>query len=261
MRTNKVKRDLMAGEVVVGTMIQEIRSPAIAQIFAAAGFDFFIIDMEHGAYDLVIAADIIKVARLEGICPLVRVPDRRYPPLGRILDIGALGLMVPRVETEEEVKEIVAEVKYPPLGRRGCSITMGNNDYRPQAVDAFIKEANQETLVIIQIELEKAVHDIDSLLSVRGVDVALIGPGDLSISLGLPGQPDHPQVLQAIDRVLAACEKYHVVPGIHLNNVDRLVEWLRRGMRMVAWSTDVWMLLNSGTEAVRRLRSEAAGSK
>ena len=153
MRTNAVKQKLDAGEVVIGTMIDEVRSPAIAQILAVAGFDFFFIDMEHGAYDLPTASDIMKAARLAGIVPLVRVPDFRHFPKGRIMDSGALGLMVPRVETREQVEEMVAEIKYPPLGRRGAFVSGANNDYCPQPLAAFIEEANRETLVIVQIEL------------------------------------------------------------------------------------------------------------
>ena len=257
MRTNEVKRSLQAGEVVIGTFIQEVRTPAIAQIFADIGFDFFFIDMEHGAHDLIVAADIAKIARLEGICPLVRVPDVRYAPLGRIFDIGALGLMVPRVETREQVEEIVAELKYPPLGRRGCSISGGTNEYRSQPMDTFIEQSNQETIVIVQIERAKAVEDIDALLSVEGIDVAFLGPGDLSIDLGVPGQTGHPRVVEAIDRVLEACDRYNVVPGIHLNDASMLEGWIRRGARMVTWSTDIWMLRRCGAEGCQQLRKIA----
>jgi 2-keto-3-deoxy-L-rhamnonate aldolase RhmA len=238
-------------------MIQELRSPAIAQILAAAGFDFFFIDMEHGSYDLTMASDIIKTGRLEGVCPLVRAPDIRYSPLSRILDIGALGVMVPRVRTKEDVEYIVNKLKYPPHGQRGCSITGGNNDYRSEPVSTFIKAANRETMVIIQVELSEAVEDIDALLSVPGVDVALLGLGDLSISLGVPGQSDHPKVLQAGTRVIDACGRHNVVPGIHQGSADALVNWIERGVRMVTWSTDIWMLLNGGTDAVRYLRNQS----
>jgi len=258
MRTNAVKQALEAGEVVIGTMIDEVRSPAIAEIFVTAGFDFFFIDMEHGAYDLITAADIMKAARLAGITPLVRVPDARYHPKGRILDSGALGLMLPRVRTYNEVEEFVAEVKYPPLGCRGCFVTGANNDYAPQSTDTFIEEANQETLVIVQVELEEAIENIDAILSVSGVDVAMLGLGDLSVSLGVPGQSKHAKVVEAADRVIEACNRHSIVPAIHLGNTEALVEWMHKGVRMITWSTDIWMLLNSGRDAVRRLRSGMA---
>ena len=258
MRKNEVKRALKEGKTVIGTLIQEVRTPAIAQIFAGIGFDFLFVDMEHGAYDLVQAADIAKIARLEGICPLARVPDVRYAPLGRMFDIGMMGLMVPRVETREQVEQIVSELKYPPVGRRGCSISGGTNEYRSQPTGTFIVESNKETLVILQIERRQAIEDIDALLSVEGVDVAFVGPGDLSIDLGVPGQSDHPVVIQAIDRVLESCERHNVVPGIHLNNADPLVEWIRKGARMITWSTDIWMLRLSGSQALGQLREAAA---
>jgi len=257
MRANKVKRALKAGQVAIGTMIDEVRSPGIAQILASAGLDFFFVDMEHGAYDLAIAADIIRTARLEGICPLVRAPDSRYAPLGRILDIGALGLMVPRIGSRKQVEELVAETKYPPLGRRGCFITGAMNEYRGQATGSYMAEANEETLVIVQVELAEAVAEIDALLSVPGVDVAFLGPGDLSIDLGVPGQTDHPRVLQAIERVLEACRKHNVVPGIHLNSIEALAGWMHKGVRMVTWNTDIRVLLGTYTDGAARLRKEA----
>ena len=260
MRTNAVKQKLDAGEVVIGTMIDEVRSPAIAQILAVAGFDFFFIDMEHGAYDLPTASDIMKAARLAGIVPLVRVPDFRHFPKGRIMDSGALGLMVPRVETREQVEEMVAEIKYPPLGRRGAFVSGANNDYRPQPLAAFIEEANRETLVIVQIELAEAVENIDALLSVPGVDVAFLGLGDLSVSLGVPGQTGHSRVTQAALQVVEACGRHNVVCGIHLGSEDALLEWMDRGVRMLTWSTDINMLRDTASGAVQRLRDGVAGA-
>ena len=114
MRDNKVRAALKRGETVIGTVAQDVRSPAIAQLFANAGFDFMFVDMEHGAYDLETVADIVKVARLADIVPLVRVPDGLYHLIARVLDAGAMGVMVPRVETRRTVERAVAALRYPP---------------------------------------------------------------------------------------------------------------------------------------------------
>jgi len=254
MRPNRVKRALREGNVVVGTMISEVRSPTFMQILALAGFDFVFIDMEHGAYDLERAADLIRVARLSGICPLVRVPDPQYHLISRPLDAGAQGLMIPRVESVEQVTTIVRSVKYPPKGERGFSGWRGYNDFQQEPIPDLIRQANEETMIILQIERKRAVERIDALLSIEGVDAALIGPDDLSVSLGLPGQHTHPAMDESIQRVIEACVRHNVACGIHIGNLDQLQRWRDRGMRMLTYSSPERMVLAAGMHAVKTLR-------
>lgn len=257
MRANEVKRAIGRGETVIGTMITEVRTPAIAQFLAEAGFDFFFIDMEHGPYNIETVADIIRAARLAGICPLVRVPDPDYHLLARPLDAGAQGLMIPRVETVEQVEHIVASVKYPPLGRRGCSVLKGHSDYHPEPTKDFTDWMNTETLVILQIERKRAIDRIDELLSVPGVDAAVIGPNDLSLSLGVPGQMDHPLLIESIDKVIATCQRHGLASGNHIGDLEALKGWIRKGMRLIAYSTEVNFIIKTAQAAIRELRAEA----
>ncbi len=257
MRENKVKRALQRGETVIGTMITEVRNPAIAQILAVAGFDFMFIDMEHGSYNMETVADTIQAARLAGICPLVRVTNPEYHLMARPLDAGAQGLMIPRVETVEQVEHIVASTKYPPRGLRGCSVLRGHSDYQREKVKDFIERMDAENLVILQIEGKRAIESIDDLVSVPGVDAAVIGPNDLSISLGVPGQMDHPLLRESIDRVIDACRRRGVASGIHIGNMEALKGWMRKGMRFIAYSTEVSFILGAGKAAVDELRAEA----
>jgi 2-keto-3-deoxy-L-rhamnonate aldolase RhmA len=254
MRENKVKRALKRGETVFGTMIQEVRSPSIAQILAVAGFDFFFIDMEHGPYSIESVADIIGAARLAGIAPFVRVPDLDYYLLSRPLDAGAQGLMVPRVDTPDQVRKMVSYMKYPPVGERGCAVVRGHSDFRSEPVKEFIEWANQESLVIVQIESKMAIDHIEEMVSIPGVDVALIGPNDLSISLGIPGETSHPSEIAAIEKMVAACNKHGVAAGIHLGNVDQLKDWMKKGMRFITYSSDLNFLLGS-RQGVQTLRA------
>ncbi|MFQ6015665.1 MAG: HpcH/HpaI aldolase/citrate lyase family protein [Anaerolineae bacterium] len=252
---NKVKRALDRGEAVIGSMATEMRSPAIAQILAAAGFDFIIIDMEHGTYNLETVAGIIRVARLCGICPIVRVPDPLYHLMSAPLDAGAQGLMIPRVESREVVEGIVQSVKYPPQGLRGCSTVRGHTDYRSVEVKEFLQFANEETLLVIQIERRRAVEEIEALLSVEGVDVALIGPRDLSISLGVPGESKHPIMMESTQKVVDTCRKYGVTSAIHTGDLEILKYWRDRGMRFLSYSSEVAMISSMGSQAVAELRS------
>lgn len=257
LRENKVKRALTQGQVVIGTMISEMRSPAIGLIMAKAGFDFMFIDMEHGAYNIETVADLIKVARLAGIAPLVRVPDPAYFLLSRPLDAGAMGLMVPRIEDIATVEHIVRSVKYPPWGSRGCSTYKGHSDYTHVDTQEFTRFQNQEVLVILQIERQPAIEQIEEIAAVPGVDVCLIGPNDLTLSLGAQSHRD-PIVVAAIERVIAACDAAGIASGIHIGDVEELGMWMRKGMRMITCSNDTAFLSSGASQVVQGLRTLAA---
>ena len=248
MRDNKVRHALKKGEPVVGTMVCEMRSPAVSLLLANAGFDFFFIDMEHGAYDIATVSDIIKVARQADVVPLVRVPDALYHWIARVLDAGAMGVMVPRVETRETVEKAVAALRYPPIGERGCSASKGNSDYKKASMWDFTNHANDNMLAVMQIERKAAIDNIDDLLSVQGVDVALIGPADLSLSLGASG-PSAPEVQEAIQKVVDSGKRHGVATGIHLRDMEQLKVWRDKGMTMLTCSTDLDILIG-GMKAI-----------
>lgn len=253
MRDNKVRHALKRGELVIGTMIQEVRSPAIAMMLANAGLDFMFIDMEHGPYDIAMVADIIKVARLADIVPLVRVPDGQYHLIARVLDAGAMGTMTPRVETREDVERSVAAMRYPPLGQRGYTSGKGNSDFQSVSLVEFAQHTNENLLIVMQIERKAAIEHIDDLLSVPGVDVALIGPADLSLSLGAPG-PQDPVVQDAIQAVIDAGKRHGVATGIHLSDMEQLKRWRERGMTMLTCFNDIGFITNGARAAVNALR-------
>jgi 2-keto-3-deoxy-L-rhamnonate aldolase RhmA len=254
MRANALRSQLGAGKPAIGTMIDEISSPFIVHILANAGFDFVFVDLEHGRFGQEEAANLIQTIRLSPMTCLVRVPDNQYHLIARVLDAGAEGIMVPRISTRQEVEAVVQSVRYPPVGQRGLSVTRGHNNYERGEAQAFAQQANRENLVIVQIERREAVENIDSLLSVPGVDVALVGPVDLSISLGIPLDYSHPDMENAIQRVVDACQRHNVFAGIHTRNLQALSYWHQRGIRMLTSSSDLDMLLDSSTELARALR-------
>lgn len=254
MRDNKVRAALKRGEVVIGTWASEMRSPAIALLFANAGFDYMFIDMEHGAYDLETAAAIIKVARLADIVPVVRVPDGLYHLIARVLDAGAMGVMVPRVETRETVERAVAAMRYPPLGKRGCALGRGHSDYQREPLWEYTRHANDNILAVMQIERKIAVDHIDDLLSVPGVDVAFIGPADLTLSLGA-SSPQDPSVQEAIAKVVDAGKRHGVATGIQLRDIEQIKMWQARGMTMMGYASDLDFIAEGARAAARALRS------
>jgi 2-keto-3-deoxy-L-rhamnonate aldolase RhmA len=252
LRDNPVRAKLARGECVVGTMITDWSSPAIALVLADAGFDFFFIDMEHGTYNLETAANIIRVARLAGIMPLVRVPDAEYHLIARVLDIGAMGVMIPRVETRETVERCIAALRYPPIGERGCATGRGNSDYVGVPMWEHTRHWNENILAVIQIERRAAIEHIDDLLSVPGVDVALIGPNDLTISLGAPTMDDE-IVVDAMQKVVDAGKRHKVASGIHFRDIKHVQTWKARGMTMLTCSTEVDFIRSGGRAVVEAL--------
>ena len=253
LKPNKVKQALKRGEPVIGTMLSEVTSPGFVWMLASAGFDFVFIDMEHGAYSLPIVADMIKVARLAGIVPLVRVPDLAYHAIAPALDHGAMGLMLPRVETREQAEQFVSFMKYPPIGVRGGTAGRGHTDYGGAGAQELVSHMNEHTLVILQIERKRAVENIDDLLSVPGVDVALIGPFDLTISLG-EQSADAPAVGEAIGRVVDSARRNGVASGIHSHDPAAVLGWHARGMTMLTCNSDLGFFSAGAQGTVKALR-------
>jgi len=254
MIENKLKHLLQTGGSAIGTMVCDTRNPAIARALHVAGFDYFILDTEHGSYSLETVSDIMQMARLEGITPIVRVPDFSYPFLARTLDAGAMGVMVPRIKTRAQVEQIVAAVKYPPMGERGMMNARTNTDYRGMTIGEYGAWANAETMVIVQVETREAVEDIDAILAVPGVDAALMGPADLSVALGTMDIA-HPKVTEYIQRVLDGAKRRGLPSGTHVGDIEMLKTWRDRGMRLLMYSSDFALMMSGGAAAIKALRS------
>lgn len=259
LRPNPIKQRLRQGEPVYGTMISEAGTAGVVWMLAHAGFDFVYLDMEHGVFELPAVADMIKVARLAGIVPLVRVPDLAYHLVARVLDAGAMGIMLPRVETRAQVEQFVSYMKYPPDGVRGASGGRGHTDYTGAGPRELVQHMNAHTLVVLQIERKRAVEDIDELLAVPGVDAAVIGPFDLTISLG-EASPSAPAVSAAIQRVVEAAARHGVAAGIHSPELAEALAWQQRGMTMLACSGDMGFLKDGMQRTIEGLRAGAAGA-
>ncbi len=245
---DKVRRN----EKIVGTMVRMVRNPSIAAIAKASGLDFIMLDMEHGSYSVETVEDIAKVARLCGVGIFARVPslDRAY--ISRVMDAGVQGVMVPMISSAEEAKKLVGWARYEPIGNRGLSSNGGLTDYLGMGTDAvsFMKEQNAKTLTIAQIETKEAIDCIDEIAAVEGIDVLLIGPNDLSISLGLPGETLDPLVQEAIGKVVASAEKYNKIFSIH--GSDALLGLWKDRMQMVMTSIDIDVLTQGFASLARK---------
>jgi 2-keto-3-deoxy-L-rhamnonate aldolase RhmA len=261
MKANALRESLSQGNPAYGTMIQDLRTPSIGQIMALAGCDFLLFDMEHGPYSLETIANMVRVTRLSGVTPLVRVPDAEYHLLCRPLDLGAQGIMIPRVETRAQVEYIIECATFPPRGKRGCSVNKGQNDFMLQGTIEFAEEANRENLIILQIERQQAVEHIGELLSVPGVGAAIIGPNDLALSLGIRSDDMLGALEEPIQHVLDAALTRGIPCGIHIANLEWLAEWQRRGMLLLCYSTDINFLRNGAASGIHWLKERAERSQ
>jgi 2-keto-3-deoxy-L-rhamnonate aldolase RhmA len=258
MRTNAVKQALKEGRTVVGSEISRIRSSDVARLYAGAGFDFVFIDMEHSAYSMESVADMITVSRAAGIVPIVRVPQADYTLISRVLDQGAMGIMVPRVNTPEQVRDIISWMRYPPEGARGFAATMAQTDFEETAIETLMEANNHQTLCAIQIERKQALEELDEIMSFPGIDVACLGFTDLSIDLGIPGQIDHPRMVAITERAVHLAQKHNVAAGAIGLQLDTLELWAQKGMRFISYSNEVQLLQEAAAAAARRLKAAAA---
>ena len=254
MRINTTKERLAKGEVVYGCGLQVYRAPEIPRAFAAAGFDYVFIDMEHGSFNLETAHDMIISCKLAGITPIVRVGEVQYTLCARLLDQGAQGIILPRVEDPKVLEQALSWLRFPPLGVRGFGINPTMVDYEARTMPEIIEHQNRETLCVVQFETVRAVEVADDLLSLKGFDVMMIGPADLSIALGVPGQFDHPKMIDTIDSVIDKCNKHGVVPGIQTRSVAMAKQWRDRAMRFIGVAAEHVFLLEKCREAMGALR-------
>ncbi len=249
-----LRKRVLAGECVYGTMIRQARDPGAPTVFAAAGYNFVFIDMEHGIYNMETVADLIRGAKSAGIAPIIRVPRLETFFISRVLDAGAEGIMVPMTSTREQAETIVRYSKYTPLGQRGYGAQSGQTDYRPLKAAEFMKEANEHTFIIAQIETKEAIENIDSILEIEGIDVGLIGPNDLSISMGIPDQLGSEKLVKAIDRVVESAKKRGKASGIHIGNIEALKKWRAKGMTVLAYSTDLGFMYSASKSSLEELK-------
>jgi 2-dehydro-3-deoxyglucarate aldolase len=235
-RITTLRAKLQAGQPSVGSWLQ-IPSPDVAELVASGGFDWVAIDTEHGAVSRHQLPDLMRAIELHGALPLVRVshPDPR--PCQQALDAGAGGVVVPRIEDAATLREIIAGCQWPPAGRRGVGFSRAN--LFGKHFEAYKGEAKQP-LVVAQVESKKAVDNIESLTQVAGVDAIMVGPYDLSASLGLTGEIGHARVQDAVATVVRACQKAGVPSGIHVVNPDAklLSSAVDAGHRFIAFGVD-----------------------
>lgn len=257
MRFNQVKSKLRDGGTSIGTFMFEFNTTGIARIAAEAGSEFAVFDMEHTGWSVETIRMLIATSRVTSIPAFVRVPATEYHFIARVLDMGAMGIMVPMVESEEQALRIVNSAKYPPLGRRGAAFGVAHDDYTSGDIIEKINSANREQLLIAQIETAAGINNVEAIAAVPGIDVLWIGHFDLTNSLGIPGQFTHPNFVAALERVVRACRQHNKVPGFMASDVENGKALLRQGFRMLAYSGDLWLYQQAVRQGIAALQAAA----
>ena len=243
----------LLNKLSIGSWIQ-IGHPAIAEIMASAGFDWLVVDLEHSAITLREAEDLIRVIDLKGVVPLVRLSSNNPEQIKRIMDAGAYGVIVPMVNTETEARMAVAACRYPPAGNRG--VGLGRAQTFGETFDEYFVNNNESAVLIAQIEHHIAVQNISDILAVDGVDGVIIGPYDLSASMDIPGQLEHPKLREGIASVIEAAQLAGKPAGFHSVSSDHEIakEYFESGVRLIAYSVDMVVLnevYRTGVSALR----------
>ena len=246
MLARKIKEKMRCGESTLGTWMS-MAHPSIAEILAMAGYDWVVIDTEHSCIDVSEVLRLIIAVEQRGSVPLVRLAGIDPIQAKAVLDAGAAGVLVPMVNSKADAELAVQMTKYPLLGSRGACLARAQG--YGENFDAYVQNANADTLLIVQIEHRDAVAHIDEILSVSGIDGTFIGPYDLSLSLGIPGQLDRPEVQAAKLKVLDATHKHGLVAGVHLVQPSTAAEdcrlAVREGYRFIALGTDILFIGDS----------------
>ena len=249
MNKNVLKEKLKKHQQTLGCWVT-LAHPLIPEILAPAGFDWLAVDMEHSSIDPANLLTLIISIEHNGMAPLVRVGENNPNLIKRVMDAGAYGVIVPNVNTAQQAKAAVNAVKYPPQGTRGVGL------YRAQqygrGFESYKTWLSKESVVIIQIEHIDAVKHIDEIFAVEGIDAFLIGPYDLSGSMGMPGALTHPKVEAAIARVLTAAKKYKLPAGYHSVPADpqMVLQRAKQGFKFLGFSLDSIFLGSCAVDAM-----------
>lgn len=241
--TETLREKIKNGGAAYGTMVSIFDNPEISRILKNSGCEWFFFDTEHGYANIDRMYGMFGYAAMVGIPALIHIPEVNKTEIFRALDMGAAGIVCPNVESVEQAKELVRLAKYAPLGERGVSLTRPHTSYQKVSAPEYMEKANRDTMLICQMESPKGIDCLEDILQLEGVDGVLVGPNDLTCSMGIINQLDHPDYLANVERVFALCKKYNKIAGISGKDMKVLKYWESRGAQLLQWGTDVSLLM------------------
>jgi 4-hydroxy-2-oxoheptanedioate aldolase len=256
LRSNSLRTKLEARDFVLGTFL-EIPSPALVELLGLAGFDFVVIDREHGAIGVSDTEDLIRASLTTDISAMVRVPMCESSAIRQPLDMGAAGLHIPQIDSAQMAAHAIQSSKYFPNGNRGLQPFVRSASYRNYATSEYLAESNRESLIVAQVEAGDGVLSVESILAVEGVDVVFIGPYDLSQSLGVPGDVAHPKVREAMAETASLCRAAGKWAGTFCDDPETAIHYRNLGFSYLTVSIDAFIFLSAARSIVQRAGSAA----
>lgn len=254
---NTALERLRRGELSLGVVLRQARSVETAKIFAAAGFDWLFIDLEHNPMSIETASEMSVAALNSGIAPLVRVPENQHWMATRALDGGAQGIVMPHVDTAEQARETVRQLRYPPLGRRSISSMQVHVGFASLPVAELTRRLDAAFLIAVMLETEKAIGNCEEIAAVDGIDVVMIGCNDLCLDMGIPGDVMNARVVAAFRRVAAACARHGRHTGLGgVRRPEDLKVYFELGYRFILAANDVTLLIDAGRRRAEALREQ-----
>ncbi len=255
---NPLKAKLRAGDVVTSMIVRMARGPETSQLAASAGLDALYVDLEHSPLSLETTAIVCTAAWAAGVTPLVRLPNNDAGLIGRVLDVGAMGVIVPQVETAEDAQRAVEAALYPPLGHRSVSSTLPVLAYRNFPALQAAEHINAQMLVVAMIESEAGLDQCEQIAAVQGIDLLFVGTHDLSVQMGLAGAADPAPLNACIDRVVQAAKRHGKAVGLGGMAADpeAVAHWTSRGVQFISVGSDLGFVLQGATQAVRKIKAQ-----
>jgi len=257
---NVAREKLEAGQLSLGVGVRMTRSVEIAKAMAVSGFDWLFLDMEHGVMSLEACAQISVAALDAGIAPIARVPYGQFSIATRALDNGAMGIVVPHIDTAAEARECVERLKYPPVGHRSMGGIGPHDGLRNASVGDAAKALNAANLTVVMLETPKAIENADEIAAVPGVDVLLIGTNDLCAEMGIHGDFGNDRVADAYGKMIAACQKHNKFPGMAgIYNETIMPRYIGMGARFILSGQDAQFMMAGATSRTGNLRKMHGG--
>ncbi len=246
------KSMLREKEHLFGSFLQ-LPSLEVAEIFSYSGFEFLIIDNEHSVIDATISQNMLRAIDAAGSCALIRVADCTETAIMKALDTGVSAIVCPGITNAQMAREVIWYSKYAPLGMRGACPGVRANRFGEGGI-SYYNRANQETAVVMLLEGKEAIEGIDEILDIEGIDAVFLGPVDMSMSLGVPGDAEHPKVEKAIRTIVGKAQRKHIATGMLCMNLESTKRWLDAGINIMAYSIDNLIIRDAVSSIARSLQ-------
>ena len=256
MIRNSALDKMRDGQLALGVLLRQARTVDIAGAMAACGYDWLFIDLEHGSMSLDVAAQICSAALAVGIAPIVRTPIMDIRMAAKAMDNGALGVILPRIETVEQAKHVADSLRYSPMGHRSVIGTLPHFNFQAPPLSEAIQQMDKANMLTLLVETPTAIANIDAIAAVDGIDTLLIGSNDLTLEMGIHGQFTHPDFDAAVCKVLAVAKKHGRFVGLGgINDAAIVGKYVKLGVRMIAAGSDIQFMTSGAMQRAKTLRA------